>query len=153
MGFFSYKQPLGRSGNQLGNGIVQLNPCGKQGKPPFNLLILGNILKFDWLRATLLSGGGFTLQPRVLWWRTLYMDEKMTWMPTWRTLFRRGVLWRSSFLGNLNSSDKKLDLWRTPTWIKYFTVFSSSPAYSPLPQITMSWAKVLDRPVHFSTVV
>ena len=69
--------------------------------------------------------------------------KKMTWMPTWRTLFRRGVLWRSSFLGNLKASDKKLDLRRTPAWIKYCIVFSSSPAYLPSPQITMSWANFL----------
>jgi hypothetical protein len=32
------------------------------------------------------------------------------------TLFARWVLWRSSFLGNLNPSHKKLGLMRTPTW-------------------------------------
>jgi hypothetical protein len=36
------------------------------------------------------------------------------------TLFPRGVLRRSSFLGNLKASDKKLGLQRTPTSIKYF---------------------------------
>jgi hypothetical protein len=35
----------------------------------------------------------------------------------------------------------------------FFIVFTSSPAYHPLPQITMSWAEILDRPVAFSTVV
>jgi hypothetical protein len=36
------------------------------------------------------------------------------------TLFWRGVLRRSSFLGNLKASDKKLGLRRTLTWIKYY---------------------------------
>jgi hypothetical protein len=35
------------------------------------------------------------------------------------TLFWRGVLQKSSFLGNLKASDKKLGLRRTLTWIKY----------------------------------
>ena len=30
-----------------------------------------------------------------------------------------GGLWKSSFLGNLKASNKKLGLRRTPTWIKY----------------------------------
>ena len=36
------------------------------------------------------------------------------------TLFWRGVLWKLSFLGNLKASYKKLGLWRTRTWIKYY---------------------------------
>ena len=42
--------------------------------------------------------------------RKIDMDVNMT------TLFDRGVLRRSSFLGNLKSSVKKLDVRRTPTW-------------------------------------
>ena len=34
-------------------------------------------------------------------------------------------------LGNLKALNKKLDLRRTPTWIKYFIVFSISPAFHP----------------------
>ena len=59
--------------------------------------------------------GGIVPYGKDLRWRTLHMAEKMTWMPTWQTLFRIEVLWRSSFLGNLKASDKKLDLRRTPT--------------------------------------
>ena len=29
------------------------------------------------------------------------------------TIFAEGVIWKSSFLGNLEPSNKKLDLWRT----------------------------------------
>ena len=105
------------------------------------------ILKFDWPWTTLLSGGGLHYNQESVG------EEHWTWMPTWQTLSRRLVLRRSSFLGNLKALDKKLDLRRTPTWIKYFIVFSSSRAYPPLPQITMSWAKLLHRPVHFSTLV
>ena len=39
-------------------------------------------------------------------------------------LFAKGGLWRSSFLGNLKPSDKKLGLWRTPTWDIVFIIFS-----------------------------
>ena len=49
----------------------------------------------------------------------------------WRTLFRREVFQRSSFLGNLKASDKKLDLRRTPTWIKKkycLFIFSGIPS-------------------------
>jgi len=53
------------------------------------------------------------------WSRTLYMDKKMIWLSTWQTFFGRGVLQRSSFLGDLKPSDKKLGLRRTPTPIKY----------------------------------
>ena len=47
------------------------------------------------------------------------------------TLFARGLLWRSSFLGNLKPSHKKLDFQRTPTWgniLNYaFTILSNIP--------------------------
>jgi hypothetical protein len=36
------------------------------------------------------------------------------------TFFWRRVVWRSSFLGNLKTLDKKLGLQRTLTWIKYY---------------------------------
>jgi hypothetical protein len=36
------------------------------------------------------------------------------------TLFWRGLLRRSIFLGNLKASDKKVGLQRTLTWIKYY---------------------------------
>jgi hypothetical protein len=38
------------------------------------------------------------------------MDEKVTCMDVMATFFARGVLKRSSYLGNLKHSDKKLDL-------------------------------------------
>ena len=108
--------------------------------------------KFDRsLRATLLTGGGLH------YGQESFGGKHCTWMKNWHGCQRGGhflgVLRRSSFLGNLKALDKKLDLRRTPTWIKYFIVFSSSRAYPPLPQITMSWAKLLHRPVHFSTLV
>jgi hypothetical protein len=36
------------------------------------------------------------------------------------TLFWRGILQKSSFLGNLKALNKKLGLWRTLSWIKYY---------------------------------
>jgi hypothetical protein len=46
-------------------------------------------------------------------------------------------------------------LWpdKTSWGILFIIVFASSPAYHPLPQISMFWAKILDQPVHFSTIV
>jgi hypothetical protein len=39
-------------------------------------------------------------------------------------------------------------------FLRHFSiVFTSSPAYHPLPQITMSGVEILDRLVHFSIVV
>ena len=73
------------------------------------------ILNFDWPLTKLLSGGGLHYGQKSFGGETLYMDEKMIWMPMTRTLFRREVLHSSSFLGNLKALDKKLDLQRTPT--------------------------------------
>ena len=110
-------------------------------------------LNLDWPRATLLSGRGLQHGQESVG------GEHWIWMRNWHGC-QRGIhflegefLRRSSFLGNLKASNKKLDLWRTPTWIEYFTGFSSPPAYHPLPQITMSWAKALDHMMHFSTIV
>ena len=51
------------------------------------------ILKFDQLvKSNTRLRWWFTLRrSRFLCWRTLCMDEKMTWMPMWRTLSKRGV--------------------------------------------------------------
>ena len=44
-------------------------------------------LKFDWPRMTLLSGGGLHYGQESFGGGTLYMDEKMTRLPTWRHFF------------------------------------------------------------------
>ena len=51
------------------------------------------------------------------------VDANMT------THFTREILRRSSFLGNLESSNMKLDLWRTPTsfFVVFFFIFPSCP--------------------------
>ena len=59
------------------------------------------------------------------------MDEKMTWMPTWRTLFRKELSGGEISWGNLKASDNKLDLRRTPTWknkIYCLFMFSGIPS-------------------------
>ena len=69
---------------------------------------------------TLLSGGGL-----------YYNQESFGGEHEWENdmdvnvaaLFEGDFLRRSSFLGNLKASYKKLDFRRTPTWIKYFIVF------------------------------
>ena len=101
------------------------------------------ILKFGWPRATLLSGGGLHYCQESLGGEHCTWMKKLTWMPTWRHFFWRGVLRKSSFLGYLKALDKKLDLRRILTWMRYFIVYSSSPAYHPLPQITMFGLKRL----------
>ena len=108
------------------------------------------ILKFDWPRAVLLSGDGLHYGQESVG------GDHCTWMKKWhgcqggRHFVEGEVLWRWSFLGSLEALNKKLDHHRTPTWIEYYTVFSCSTWYQPSPQITMSWAKILDQPLHFS---
>ena len=75
------------------------------------------------------------------------MDEKYDMVGQHINIFclgGGGVMWRSSFLGNLKPLDNKLDLWRTPARDIFLTVFPSCPPYQPLPQITLSWAETLD---------
>ena len=57
------------------------------------------------------------------------MDEKLTWLPTCQHFFASEVLRRSSFLGNLKLSDKKLGHWRTPTqdFLSSFSILSGIP--------------------------
>ena len=100
-------------------------------------------------------------QSRLLQWCTSSMDGKNDMA----TLLARGVLQRPRFLGNLKSSNKKLGLQRTPRpcyCLIFFyydydddddfffnNIFSPSyPPYQLLPQITLSWAGILNRPMH-----
>jgi hypothetical protein len=82
------------------------------------------------------------------------MDKKNDMITNLATLFARGVLWRSSLLANLKPSDKKLDLWATPTR-EFFLImfFPSCLPYQPTPQITLCWIEILDHLVHFFTLV
>ena len=72
--------------------------------------------QFDWLWKWVLHQPRFTLRSRLLWWWTSSMHEEMIWM--------------SSFWGHLKSSDKKLDLWRTP--IRDFFIFIFNFCFSIL---------------------
>ncbi len=93
----------------------------------------------------------FTLKPKYSRWRISSMNEKMTWLPIWQHFLARGVLQRSSFLGDLEPSDKNQisgELQLEP-----IIMFPSCPPYQPLPQKTLSWVEILDRPVYFITVV
>ena len=79
------------------------------------------ILKFHWLKVTLLFGGGLHYGQESFGGELCTWMKKMTWLPTWRHFFKGGGgVFGSSFLGNLKASNKKLGLRRTPTWIKYF---------------------------------
>ena len=80
--------------------------------------------QYDWLQ------NGFFIARCLHYNQDFYGGElqawmkKMTWLPTWQYIFARGVLWRSSFLGNLKPLDKKLDLWKTPTRGNFLIRFS-----------------------------
>jgi hypothetical protein len=75
-----------------------------------------------WVRVRLLSDGGLhygqeSIGKELCIWMKNDMAANMA------TLNWRGVLWRSSFLGNLKETrnlDNKLGLWRTLTWIKNY---------------------------------
>ena len=70
----------------------------------------------------------FTLRSRVLWWRTLSRDVKMTWLLTWRYFFEGEFSGGQVSWEFLKPSDKKLGLRRTPTWIKcFFSLEESEP--------------------------
>ena len=66
------------------------------------------------------SENGFFTSQGTLWPKTSPVENfkygwKIDMVANKATFFARGVLKRSSFLGNLKPSDKKLHLWRTPT--------------------------------------
>ena len=75
------------------------------------------ISEFDWSWATLLSGGGLHCGQESFGGEHCTGMKKMSWMSMWWHFFWRGVLRRSGFLGNPKASYKKLDLWRTRTYI------------------------------------
>ena len=99
------------------------------------------ILIFDWPRATLLSSGG-------LHYAQESFDVNM------EDIFLKGSSPEVKFLGqsskprtrNLTSGELQLEK-------NTSTLFSSSFADYHSPLITLSWAKILDRPVHFSNGV
>jgi hypothetical protein len=41
-------------------------------------------MKFDWSRVTLLSGGALRCGQEFFGGELLYVDDKMTWLPTWQ---------------------------------------------------------------------
>ena len=77
-----------------------------------------------------LHQSGFTLRPKIFWWRISSMDERMTWLPTWQHSFLLGQFSGSqSFWGDLNLSDKKLGLLRTPNCSIFVLFLPSCPPY------------------------
>ena len=95
---------------------------------------LGNMICYEMGSP---SVGVYTMAKDFSVWMEINMVANMV-----TRFFARGVLWRSSFLGNLKPSNKKLGLQRTPFH-----------PYQPLSQMTLSWAEILDWPVHFVTGV
>ena len=71
------------------------------------------------------------------------MDEKKTWLPTIFARFGQPQTLGQETWPLENSSSRHL----------LFIYFTSCVPYQLLPQITLSWAKILDQPVHFFTVV
>ena len=112
------------------------------------------MMQYDWLQ------NGFFIARCLHYNQDFFGGEHQVWInksdmvTNMATLLARGVLWRSSFLGNLKPSDKKLDLWATPTWGIFFNnVFPSCMPYQPMPQITLCWVEILDRLMDFFTLV
>ena len=97
----------------------------------------------------------FTLWPRLFRWRDSSVDEEMTRSSTWQHFLGRGVLWRSSFWGNLKTSDKKLGLWRLQleAFVRIKNIYPFCLPYQPLSQIALSRVDIFDRLVDFFTVV
>ena len=86
-----------------------------------------------------------SLQPSLLQWTTSSMNGKMAWLANMATrFFARGVLRRSSLLGNLKVLDNKLGLHRLPIRGFFKNVFSFClPCNRYLIYITLSWAETL----------
>jgi hypothetical protein len=82
------------------------------------------------------------------------MDEKMTWLSTWQHFpleeFSRGqVSWATSNPQARNSTFREFQL-EAKIMILHFP---SCPPYHLFSQIIFLWTEILDRPVHFITVV
>ena len=112
------------------------------------------ILKFEWPRATLLSGGGYTTSKRPL----VENIVQCTWMKKWHgcqcgDTFLTGSSPEVKFLAQPQSLGQETWPPENSNLNKYFIVFSSSPTYHPLPPNNLVWAKTLYRLVHFSTVM
>ena len=73
------------------------------------------IMKFDSPRVTLLSSGGLHYGQESFGGGLLYMDEKLTWLPTWRHFlegeFSGGqVSWATSKPRTKNLASRELQL-------------------------------------------
>jgi hypothetical protein len=109
--------------------------------------------QYDWLRNGFFSSHGLQYGQDFSGEELQARRKKMTCLPMWQHFFANRVLQRSSILGNLKPSNKKLDLRRTPTRGILLIVFPPCPSYQLLPHITLSWAENFNRPVHFFTVI
>ena len=79
----------------------------------------------------------FTLQPRLLQWRTSSMDEKKIMVANMATFFAREILWWSSFLGNSNPLTRNLTHEELQLEV-FFFVFFLGPILSVLPTIALT---------------
>ena len=87
-------------------------------------------LNCDWSKKQLLTGGCST-RWRKQWWWTFLMDDKLTWLPTWRHFLELGFsgggvscLASRGWTRNYSSGEAQLNK-------KYFLAFNSSPAHPP----------------------
>ena len=74
------------------------------------------------------------------------MDENMTWwLPLWQSVLPRKhskgqVYWATSNSRTRNLASKELPL----EAFSFIVFFHPCPPYQPLPQIPLSWAKILN---------
>jgi hypothetical protein len=78
-------------------------------------MISRGILKFDWSRVTLLSGGALHCGQEFFGGELLYVDDKMTWLPMWQhflegEFFGGQVSWPTSKPQTRNLASGELQL-------------------------------------------
>jgi hypothetical protein len=71
--------------------------------------------QYDWLQNRFFTGRDLHYNQEFFSGELLLWMKKMTWLANMAMLFAGGVFQRSSFLGHLKPSDKKLGLRRIPT--------------------------------------
>ena len=107
-----------------------------------------------WGEHWVLTGHGLHYGQDFFRWRITSMDEKNEVVVNMATLLDRGVLRRSSCLGNLKPLVKKLGLWRAPTRGNcFYNIFHLAHHINCCLKQPSVLGKIMNRSVHFFIVV